>query len=201
MNTGATAPASADNGTNANAAPNPGAVLDLDLKLPPTDKRTLDDFEKEIEALYLSVMPPAQWLLVKLDKPKSASEFIETTPVPSPFCTVLSVGPEFRHDVQPGDRITYAERLALPKELVGTRLPSMYAWIHENKYLGRLPRFAGDVQKAPRPAASSAASSEEQDRTIAYGEAWQAYKELGAKMGFDPYDRNHVVGGPPKAAT
>ena len=103
------------------------------------------------ELEFRKTLPVGQWLLVELEQPKQLSTHLQGFEVRSPFAVVIGVGPEFRADMVPGDRVTYAECLNLPKELAGVRWAGKYKWMHENKVLGRLPR-AGETKMASEPA-------------------------------------------------
>jgi hypothetical protein len=95
------------------------------------------------EAEFVRTLPTGQWLLCKQEPPKNQSAQLHGFEVRSPFAVVVAVGPDFRQDVRTGDRVTYAECLNLPKELLAsaaTAWARAYIWVHENKFLGRQPR-------------------------------------------------------------
>lgn len=114
-----------------------------------TQHHTNDHIADLEEREFVQTLPHGQWLLVRVEPPKKQSSIIEGLETASAFVKVLAVGPDFKGDVQPGDRITYAERMNLPKELGQTRWAKNYAWIHENKILGRFPRNSADKRMLP----------------------------------------------------
>lgn len=163
----------------------------MDLELTP-----LKSAAKQGEEEFVRTFPTGQWLLVRMEEPRKLSEVLqgEAFQIRSPYATVIAVGPEFRADVKAGDRVTYAEALGLPKELEHVKWTRNYKWIHENKFLGRLPR--GDESgplKVTRPA--GAAGSEEEEANASISVAGRKWVELCTKMGKNPYDPKTVLGG------
>lgn len=97
------------------------------------------------ELEFRQTLPIDRWLLVELEEPKNLTTTkLAGFEVRSPFAVVIGVGPDFHADVKPGDRVTYAECISMPKEMAGVRWANKYKWMHENKVLGRLPRGAGE---------------------------------------------------------
>ena len=117
---------------------NPSSMDSLKLDGPDNKTINLND-----EAEFVKTFPKGQWLFCRREEPKKLSTVLEGFEIQSAFVSVLAVGPDFLGDVKPGDRVTYAECLGLPKEL---KVPwaIKYCWVHENKVLGRLPRNADD---------------------------------------------------------
>jgi hypothetical protein len=117
--------------------------------------RTALKSDTQTESEFLKTLPTGQWILAKLEGLISRSDVIAGMEYRSPYAVVIAVGPEFRADVAPGDRVTYAEALSLPKELKSEWVKK-YVWIHENKFLGRLPRNADEKQmRKPAPAVAT----------------------------------------------
>lgn len=104
------------------------------------------------ELEFIQTLPVGQWLLGKLEESKKLSTIIHLNEVRSPFLRVVGIGPDFKSDIEPGDRVTYAECLRLPKEMENVAWAKNYMWVHENKVLGRLPR--NDNEKKLRPSLS-----------------------------------------------
>lgn len=150
------------------------------------------------EAEFITALPQPRVILARRDEPEKVSDVIHTAPIKSMWVTVIALGPGCLTDVKVGDRITYTESTALPKELTSNvSWATKYVWLHENKILARLPRGSEDtgvalVAKAPIDAS--------QDEAM---EAWMVCRklwvDLGQKLKFDPNDPNFVLGGPPKA--
>lgn len=121
-------------------------------------KNAMTEAMQSDEAEFTRLLPTGQWLLVKLEPLKKLSAILTGpgTEIRSPYAIVIAVGPEFRADVQPGDRVTYAECLNLPKEIGDVSWTRHYKWVHENKFLARQPRNTDEKQMAkPKPAASA----------------------------------------------
>ena len=114
-----------------------------------TDAVRMTEPMREDELEFRRALPIGQWLLVTLEKPKKLSTIIHGVDVRSPFAVVVAVGPDFKADVQPGDRVTYAECLNLPKEMQGLPWADRYKWLHENKLLGRLARPGEEITRLP----------------------------------------------------
>lgn len=107
------------------------------------------------EEEFVATLPTGQWLLTRVEPPKKWPGRVIVTEAPSPYVTVIAVGPEFRADVKPGDRVTYEQGVNLPKELIAVASwATKYRWVHENRFLGRLPRSVDEKQMATptRPA-------------------------------------------------
>jgi hypothetical protein len=109
-----------------------------------TNGPTSNDPMKEDEIEFRSTLPIGRWLLIKLEKPKTLSAIISMPDIRSPYAIVVAVGPDFQSDIQPGDRVTYAECINMPREMDGVLWAKDYKWLHENKLFGRLPRYPGE---------------------------------------------------------
>lgn len=146
-----------------------------------------DSLEKVVNEMsaeeleFVKHLPTGQWLFVKLEAKIQQSSLIQGLDFESPFASVIAVGPEFRADVKPGDRVTYAERLNLPKELKqACKWANKYAWIHENKFLGRLPRNSEET-RMPEPKKAA-----QETKEIEAGQAFLArVKSLMQAEGLD----------------
>lgn len=107
-----------------------------------------DDVMTTDEREFAENLPYERWMLCRVEESKKLSDVISMPDVPSPFVVVVAVGPDVCTDIKPGDRITYAECLNLPKEMIdrGVSWAKKYRWVHENKFLGRRPRDAAETE-------------------------------------------------------
>jgi hypothetical protein len=108
-------------------------------------KKTIGEVLTPDEIQFVKTLPNERWILCKKSI-KNLSSMLEGFEVKDLFVTVIAVGPEVRADIKPGDQINYAEGLDLPKELKDVPWTRKYAWVHENKFLGRLPRNEDETQ-------------------------------------------------------
>ncbi len=185
------------------SAPTAKSVADMDLDLTAATAeyrqkspvRQREDIEREIEAEFLQILPSGAWILIEVEPEAQQSEVLIVKGVRSPFSRVISVGPEVRHDIAPGDRIFYAECIGMPKELSDTKWAHKYKWVHENKFMGRLPReVAAGAEKEKtlavlRPAPAAGGLSEiglDPATTAAVRKVMDERDGLAAKFGVDP---------------